>query len=230
VADYRAIITECNARTFPSHDAPVAVTLQPGTIVRVIRDDDAGFFRAAIDGQPLCVPGKCAVPSSEDAFLTQQASRPETPSAAQPADSAEGSAAGFADRLGAFIGDAILSNVVLFGATIALYGAGTSEGVRALATFAVAVGILAYYVYFNANGGTWGKRLIGLRIVNEKTGATPGIGRAIVRQIVTVASALPLYLGYLWMIWDKRKRTWHDMAAGTIVVRSSWHSTDSAKE
>jgi uncharacterized RDD family membrane protein YckC len=31
-------------------------------------------------------------------------------------------------------------------------------------------------------------------------------------------SAIPLYLGFLWMLWDNKKQTWHDKAAGTVVV------------
>jgi uncharacterized RDD family membrane protein YckC len=26
-------------------------------------------------------------------------------------------------------------------------------------------------------------------------------------------------LGYLWMLWDKEKQTWHDKIIGSIVVR-----------
>jgi uncharacterized RDD family membrane protein YckC len=28
-----------------------------------------------------------------------------------------------------------------------------------------------------------------------------------------------LGLGYLWAFWDPKKQTWHDMAAGTVVVK-----------
>ena len=28
------------------------------------------------------------------------------------------------------------------------------------------------------------------------------------------------YLGYLWMLWDDRNRTWHDMIVDSIVVRA----------
>ena len=26
-------------------------------------------------------------------------------------------------------------------------------------------------------------------------------------------------LGFLWMVWDKNKQTWHDKAAGSYVIR-----------
>ena len=30
---------------------------------------------------------------------------------------------------------------------------------------------------------------------------------------------LPLGLGYLWMLWDRRRQTWQDKLGGTLVVR-----------
>jgi uncharacterized RDD family membrane protein YckC len=32
-------------------------------------------------------------------------------------------------------------------------------------------------------------------------------------------SIIVLFLGFLWMIWDQEKQTWHDKIAGTIVIR-----------
>ena len=33
-------------------------------------------------------------------------------------------------------------------------------------------------------------------------------------------SALALFLGYLWMLWEPRKRTWHDIVANSLVVKA----------
>jgi len=27
------------------------------------------------------------------------------------------------------------------------------------------------------------------------------------------------FLGFLWMLWDKDRQTWHDKAAGSFVIR-----------
>ncbi|MEC8486226.1 MAG: RDD family protein, partial [Actinomycetota bacterium] len=44
--------------------------------------------------------------------------------------------------------------------------------------------------------------------------------RAFGRELFgNVISGQILYLGYLWMIWDKDRQTWHDKVAGTIVVK-----------
>ena len=34
-------------------------------------------------------------------------------------------------------------------------------------------------------------------------------------------SAPPCFLGLFWMLWDRRKQTWHDRAANSLVVRAS---------
>jgi uncharacterized RDD family membrane protein YckC len=34
-------------------------------------------------------------------------------------------------------------------------------------------------------------------------------------------SARLCFLGVFWMLWDRRKQTWHDMVANSLVVRAS---------
>lgn len=79
---------------------------------------------------------------------------------------------------------------------------------------------VGYYVFLNASGGTWGKRIFGMRLELADTGEDIGIGRALTRLVVSIASGLVLYVGYLWVIWDPRKQTWHDKAAGSVVVET----------
>lgn len=76
----------------------------------------------------------------------------------------------------------------------------------------------AYMVIGWAQGGTWGMRALGLRLVRRSTSDRPGFGPAIARYLVSIVSAWPLYLGFLWMLWDDAKQTWHDKAADTVVV------------
>jgi uncharacterized RDD family membrane protein YckC len=75
-----------------------------------------------------------------------------------------------------------------------------------------------YFLIGWSTGGTWGLRAVGLRLVSTATGGAPGLGSALARLIVQYISAIPLYLGFLWMLWDDKKQTWHDKAAGTVVV------------
>ena len=60
---------------------------------------------------------------------------------------------------------------------------------------------------------------LGIKVIDADTGALIGIPRGIVRNVVRIVSGLVFGLGYLWMLWDPRKQTWHDKAANTVVVR-----------
>lgn len=37
--------------------------------------------------------------------------------------------------------------------------------------------------------------------------------------VASILSGNLIHLGYLWAIWDREKRTWHDHLAGTWVVK-----------
>ena len=81
---------------------------------------------------------------------------------------------------------------------------------------------LAYYVYLEGNPGqTLGKKLLGIRVVDIEGGGAIGYGRAAIRYVGRMVSGFPLCLGYLWMLWDKNKQTWHDKFAKAIVVPTS---------
>jgi uncharacterized RDD family membrane protein YckC len=89
---------------------------------------------------------------------------------------------------------------------------------------AMAVGfVVVVFVYLRAlatTGATWGRRIVGVRVVDADSRGAPGWGKAVGRSLfAAVISANVLYLGYLWMLWDGRNQTWHDKVAGTIVVK-----------
>lgn len=42
---------------------------------------------------------------------------------------------------------------------------------------------------------------------------------ALLRYFASILSAAVILLGYLWMIWDPKKQTWHDHIAKTVVVK-----------
>lgn len=85
---------------------------------------------------------------------------------------------------------------------------------------AVTVAAWALYLWLaNSLGGTLGKRALGLRVVSASDDADIGPLKGFVRYLVSVAGSVPLYLGWFWMLWDANDQTWHDKAAGSIVVR-----------
>jgi uncharacterized RDD family membrane protein YckC len=67
-------------------------------------------------------------------------------------------------------------------------------------------------------GQTVGKMAMGIRVYDFNQGGSIGYGRAFIRQIVKIISAIPLFLGYFWMLWDQEKQCWQDKAATDVVV------------
>lgn len=65
---------------------------------------------------------------------------------------------------------------------------------------------------------TLGQRATGTAVVDEQHGTRIGFRRALLRTLAMAISAAPLGLGFWWALWDRRKRTWHDMIAGTKAI------------
>ncbi len=68
-------------------------------------------------------------------------------------------------------------------------------------------------------GGTPGKRLLKLKVLDAETGRNLTVGKAILRSIGYVASSVLLCLGYIWVAFDAKKQGWHDKIASTVVVK-----------
>lgn len=76
-----------------------------------------------------------------------------------------------------------------------------------------------YYITLHAVSGglTIGKALMGARVV-RMDGTPLSFGRCTRRYLTFILSALPLFLGLLWVIWDDRRQGWHDKLSGTCVI------------
>ena len=97
------------------------------------------------------------------------------------------------------------------------------RGVTALSILLAALANALYVVGGWAwRGRTPGKSLLGLTVVKRGEIGGRGIGwkAALIRAVVLVLAGLPLGLGWVWAFFDKEKRAFHDLAAGTWVVRS----------
>lgn len=89
-----------------------------------------------------------------------------------------------------------------------------------LAVLGIVAGIVYYAMLEGRSGQTVGKRALGIRVVDTRTGAPIGTGRAVGRYFARILSALPCYLGYLWMAWDDQQQTWHDKMVNSYVVKT----------
>jgi uncharacterized RDD family membrane protein YckC len=84
---------------------------------------------------------------------------------------------------------------------------------------------LAYFTYFHATsaGQSIGNRILGIRVLDADIGRSLPYARAFVRTLMSNLSALPCFLGFFWMLWEPRRRTWHDMVANSLVVRTTFY-------
>jgi len=143
--------------------------------------------------------------------------------------------AGFASRAIAFSIDLILVGGILLAIGLFVQLLGTyfplnrllaqavspSAGEQARSPIALGAAILIYALYSIACwallGQTPGKALLGLR-VERTNGDRVSVRRSILRYVAYWVSALPLFLGFLWILVDDERQGWHDKIADTRVI------------
>ena len=124
--------------------------------------------------------------------------------------------AGFGIRFMALMIDAIVL-ALLNGIITSVFGDGIFhfDFMTNVATTLVGMG---YFVYFQSSDwqATPGKRILGLQVVDQSyQKISPA--KAIVRFLSRIISNI-LLLGYIWVIFDDDKQSWHDKIASTYVV------------
>jgi uncharacterized RDD family membrane protein YckC len=147
--------------------------------------------------------------------------------------------ASWGSRVGATLIDWLILLVPVVILTIIVVGIAAGSDTGAIVTGAL--GLLAYLIVALAyapvlmaregpnNGQTWGKQLIGIRVVRD-TGEPMNFGWSALREIavkgllVGIASSIlpliPWLLDYLWPLWDDQNRALHDIVCSTHVVRT----------
>ncbi|GIW44219.1 MAG: hypothetical protein KatS3mg077_1501 [Candidatus Binatia bacterium] len=76
--------------------------------------------------------------------------------------------------------------------------------------------VWAFLVF--VKGLTPGKKLLGIRVIKED-GTSPGFFTMLIRELMgKPISALVLFLGFLWILFDRDKQGWHDKLMSTYVV------------
>jgi uncharacterized RDD family membrane protein YckC len=147
--------------------------------------------------------------------------------------------AGFGARLGALIIDGLVCLVFAIPAIVAfivgpreLRECTVNDELRqcnfptdptiAVGTLLFVAGMMIFLFFFCrklSRSQTWGMKATGITVVHAETGERISAARALGWQLAHVFSGFCCYLGYLWMLWDKRNQTWHDKIATTVVVK-----------
>ena len=156
-----------------------------------------------------------------------------------PPPTFKGHYAGFVTRLIAFVIDILIVSIAI-GVMLGTVGlilrffnidlqamtadvGGINSFIRTVALFLTGFGFtfvvnLIYTTFFwMVAGKTIGKAVMGLRVIGPK-GARVTIGRALRRYVGYWISALPLFLGYFWVLVNEHRHGWHDIIAGTSVI------------
>ena len=135
---------------------------------------------------------------------------------------------GFILGIPAMIGFVVLSLLVPTELVLCQDGAAICEeptdGGAAIILVGLFVAVLVVFWYYGEfdgrRGATLGRRAMKIKLVRAGTDDRVGFWRAIVRQIATAPSGWVCYLGYLWMLWDDERQTWHDKIVDTQVVKA----------
>jgi len=95
---------------------------------------------------------------------------------------------------------------------------------RAAALPLALIGFASALAYMAVGWAVWGmtvgKWICGIRVV-AADGGKLSWPRALARVPAFLIASAPLKIGFAAMLWDERRRGWHDRLAGTMVVRSS---------
>ena len=89
-----------------------------------------------------------------------------------------------------------------------------------IGAMAFVLGSIIYFaVFWTSTGQTPGARILQIRVVTEE-GTRVHAGRAIVRCVGVVLAALPLFAGFVPILFDGRRRGFQDWLAHTVVVEA----------
>lgn len=134
-------------------------------------------------------------------------------------------------RVGAIVYDSMLVSAVVFAAFALLYlplavGFGivdindTGHYKYLFFIYMIAAGV-GFHIWFWTHGGqTLGMRTWSMKLFSQDGGKV-SLRQALVRYLMAIVSLLAFGLGFLWIWFDKEKRSWHDMVSGTRLVSTT---------
>ena len=127
--------------------------------------------------------------------------------------------AGRLHRFAAFIIDAVIVSVII----VVLDALGIIDLGNPSATDQVLEAVISFGYYIlltTVFGATLGKMALGMKVV-EESGQKAGFFRVLIRETIgKVVSAIILFLGYIWILFDGNRQGWHDKIGGTFVVKA----------
>lgn len=128
--------------------------------------------------------------------------------------------AGFGIRVFAAIIDTIFFMLILFPIAM-MSGIGESEEIFGTMDIILNLSLIAVTIAFWIyKGATPGKMVTKIKVVDAETGNNLSLSQSIIRYIGYIIGTIPLFLGLIWVGFDKKKQGWHDKMAGSVVVKN----------
>lgn len=140
---------------------------------------------------------------------------------------------GFWMRVVASIIDSILVAIITFPVMIKMYGLRSVESgdfslvqgpIDFLISYVVPAMLIIGFWHFKL--ATPGKMAISAIVVDAGNYGKPSTWQLITRYLGYFISTVFLFIGFLWIGFDKRKQGWHDKMARTVVIRTKARKTN----
>jgi len=127
-----------------------------------------------------------------------------------------GQLASWGTRAGGWLIDAAPGIVLsIIGDAAGLYGA------VYWVCFLLSLGWSAYNRWYlgGTTGQSWGRKLVHVKLISEKTGQPIGPLMAFVRDIAHIADTVICFVGWFFPLWDAKKQTLADKIISTVVIQ-----------
>lgn len=125
-----------------------------------------------------------------------------------------------------FIPAAIGLSMVATGSTTRSDGSTDLHGNGVIGVLVIALGVLASVIFQIWNiairqgrtGYSVGKQALGIKLISQLDGKPVGAWFSLGRQLAMSVNSVPIYLGWFWPIWDKKRQTLTDKLVHTYVI------------
>lgn len=69
-------------------------------------------------------------------------------------------------------------------------------------------------------GRSWGRHIVGMSLVDERSGEPIGVLRAVARELGHLVDLIMLGIGFLLPLWDRKRQTFADKIVRTVTVEA----------
>lgn len=133
--------------------------------------------------------------------------------------------ASWSKRLLAYLIDMHINMIFL----VLAYLGSQAAGANFDATTALVISIALYVIWYGIGfynrcirmgrvGHSWGRAVLGINLVSEKSGKPIGVPKALIRENAHLADIVILGFGFLLPIWDRKRQTLADKFMHTVTV------------